>query len=156
MYELSGGEQYDVYYAFDTESVFATVKDGIANRAPVDPEMNRGDRSLFERVASRETLDRLEIEAAYRGGDKVVRRKLLEAAGSYKDVPQVDLLRLALFSRARRRSSDRGCADSFFYYGLKPWQTRAIGACLGPSISQWARQALLVIESARVFERTRP
>ena len=97
MYELSGGEQYDVYYAFDTESVFATVKDGIANRAPVDPEMNRGDRSLFERVASRETLDRLEIEAAYRGGDKVVQRKLLEAAGSYKDVPQVDLLRLALF-----------------------------------------------------------
>ena len=97
MYELSGGEQYDVYYAFDTDSVFAAVREGIENRTPVEPAINRGDRSLFERVASRETLDRLEVEAAYRSGDKVVRRRLLEAAGSYKDVPQVDLLRLALF-----------------------------------------------------------
>lgn len=97
MYELSGGEQYDVYYAFDTDSVFAAVKEGITNRAPSEPAMNRGDRSLFERVASRETLDRMEVEAAYRSGDKVVRRRLLEAAGTYKDVPQVDLLRLALF-----------------------------------------------------------
>ena len=97
MYELSGGEQYDVYYAFDTDSVFAAVREGIENRAPVEPALNRGDRSIFERVASRETLDRLEVEAAYRSGDKVVRRRLLEAAGSFKDVPQIDLLRLALF-----------------------------------------------------------
>lgn len=97
MYELSGGEQYDVYYAFDTQSVFAAVEEGITNREPVEPEVNRGDRSLFDRVASRATLDRAEIEAAYQGGDRVMRRRLLEAAGTYKDVPQVDLLRLALF-----------------------------------------------------------
>ena len=97
MYELSGGEQYDVYYAFDTQSVFAAVEEGITKRAPVEPEVNRGDRSLFDRVTSRATLDRAEIEAAYRGGDRVMRRRLLESAGTYKDVPQVDLLRLALF-----------------------------------------------------------
>jgi len=97
MYELSGGEQYDVYYAFDTQSVFAAVEEGIVNREPVEPEINRGDRSLLERVASRATEDRAEVEAAYRSGDKVMRRRLLESAGTYKEVPQVDLLRLALF-----------------------------------------------------------
>jgi len=97
MYELSGGEQYDVYYAFDTKSVFVAVEEGITKREPVEPEVNRGDRSVFERVASRGTLDRAEVEAAYRSGDRVVRRTLLKSAATYRDVPQVDLLRLALF-----------------------------------------------------------
>ena len=52
------------------------------------------------------------------------------------------LLGLALFSQARRRRSRRGCADSFFYYGMKPGQTRTIGACLGASLWQCARTKL--------------
>ena len=97
MYELSGGEQYDVYYAFDTKSVFLAVEEGITKREPVEPEVNRGDRSLLERVASRATIDRKQIETAYRSGDRVMRRALLEAAATYREIPQVDLLRLALF-----------------------------------------------------------
>ena len=57
----NGGEQfaetYDVYYAFDTQSVFDTIQRGIAERARKPNPERRTDRSLAERVRSRDSQD---------------------------------------------------------------------------------------------------
>lgn len=97
MVENGTQEQYDVYYAFDTDSVFRTIREGIENRPPAEPTVNRGDQSLVERIDSRDVLDRAAIERAYKEGDRVLRRTLLEEASRLTELSQVDLLRLALF-----------------------------------------------------------
>ncbi len=96
MVELDGKESYDVFYAFDTASVFKAIGDGIADRqAP--PPLVRGDRSLLERVASPDSNDKAAVENAFQSADPALRRALLDAAlARGKDAP-VDLLRLALF-----------------------------------------------------------
>jgi len=96
MIELDGAEEYDMFYAWDTDSVFKTVREGIENRdAPPPP--TRGDRSLPERVASRDVRDRQMVETAFADGDKDLQRALLQAAQAHPDAAPVDLLRLALF-----------------------------------------------------------
>lgn len=97
MVENGTEEQYDVYYAFDTDSVFNTIKEGIENRPPAEPTVERGDQSLVERIDSRDVIDRTAIEKAYLEGDQVLRRTLLVKAAEATDLTQVDLLRLALF-----------------------------------------------------------
>ena len=94
--ELDGKEIYDVYYAFDTESVFQAISDGIEGR-PAPKPVVRGDRTLIEKVGSRDIKDRTEVEEAYQNGDRALRLSLLEAAVQNPDAAPVDLLRLALF-----------------------------------------------------------
>jgi len=96
MVELDRAEVYDVYYAWDTDTIFKALKTGIANR-PKPPPDTRGDRPMIERVTSPDVLDRIEVEAAYQKGDREVRRALLEQTLSHKDVEEIDLLRLAIF-----------------------------------------------------------
>ncbi len=88
-------EIYDVFYAFDTDSVFEAIRAGAA-RYPATPPV-RGERALEQRVASRERTDREAVERAYLVGDRVTRRRLLEAALVQRELDPVDLLRLALF-----------------------------------------------------------
>ena len=95
--ELDGEEMYDVYYAFDTDSVFAAIRDGMAEREDTSKPPLRGDRSLVERVASRDSRDQTAVEKAYQEGDTELRRALLEAAIAEGDKASVDLLRLAIF-----------------------------------------------------------
>jgi tetratricopeptide (TPR) repeat protein len=97
MVELDGAEKYDVYFAWDTQSVFDTVKKGIADRPAGLVKAPRGDRSIVERVASRDSADRSAVETAYEGGDRGTKKTLLDAAQATKDAPPVDLLRLAMF-----------------------------------------------------------
>jgi tetratricopeptide (TPR) repeat protein len=97
MVENGTQEQYDVYYAFDTDSVFETIREGIANRPEPVPTVQRGDQALVERIDSRDALDRTAIERAYAEGDRVLRRTLLQRAAQLTELSQVDLLRLALF-----------------------------------------------------------
>ena len=97
MIELDRKEQFDVYYAYDTASVFSAIKNGIEKRAAVPKTIVRGDRPVVERVASREVTDRLAVEEAYRAGDAQTRKALLEAAGKHPEAAPVDLLRLAVF-----------------------------------------------------------
>jgi hypothetical protein len=68
MVELDGSESYDVFYAFDTQSVFDAIEGGIANRTTKPEPIVRGDRSLVERVASRALEDRRAVEQAYAEG----------------------------------------------------------------------------------------
>lgn len=98
MVEPDGTEVYDVYYAFDTDSVFKQIADGIAERdAPPPKDIVRGDRSILERVASHHQEDRVAVEQAYAQGDAETKRKLIEKAAEHASVAQVGLLRLAVF-----------------------------------------------------------
>jgi hypothetical protein len=99
MIDLSAPEHgekpnYDVYYSWDTQTVFHALEVGVANRPPPLPT---GDRPLLERVASTDSADRAAVEVAYREGTKEVRRSLLEATFKHKDVEEIDLLRQAIF-----------------------------------------------------------
>lgn len=96
MVELDRAEVYDVFYAWDTDTIFTALKTGIANREKPPPD-TRGDRPMLERVTSPDVLDRIEVETAYQKGDREVRRALLEQTLSHKDVEEIDLLRLAIF-----------------------------------------------------------
>jgi len=93
--ELDGSEVYDVYYAWDTQSVFDTIEHGLGDR-PAPPPVVRGDRPIVERVASRHVADREAVEGAYREGDEALRRALLEAAIETGEDAPLDLLRLAV------------------------------------------------------------
>jgi hypothetical protein len=96
MVELDGKETYDVFYAFDTASVFQAIGDGISKRQGPPPVV-RGDRSLLEKVASPDSNDKAAVESAFLSADPAQRRALLDAAlARGKDAP-IDLLRLALF-----------------------------------------------------------
>jgi hypothetical protein len=97
MVEGGGEETYDVFYAFDTQSVFAAIRDGIANRPETPPTVVRGDRTLVERVASRDIADRVAVEDAYQKGDEALRAALLKAAAENPEAEPLDLLRLAIF-----------------------------------------------------------
>ncbi len=95
--ELDSAEMYDVYYAWDTDTIFDALRDGIANRTLETTPVARGDRPFEERVASRDVEDRAAVERAYLEGDRAARRALLEAAVAQGGAAPIDLLRLAVF-----------------------------------------------------------
>jgi len=97
MIELDGSESYDVFYYWDTDSVFQTIRDGMEKRSEQPPPRTGGDRPLLERVASRDRADRERVEAAYREGDEQERRALLEAAAQHAEAAPLDLIRLAVY-----------------------------------------------------------
>jgi len=90
--QAGGTELYDIFYRFDTASVFTDI-DKHALHVPA----TRGDLPLEERVASRDRADRETVERAYLEGDRVTRRRLLAGALVHQELDHVDLLRLALF-----------------------------------------------------------
>jgi hypothetical protein len=93
--DLDGKEMYDVFYAWDTDSVFKAIKDGAQGWPP--PQPPRGDRPLAERAKSRDSSDRDAVETAYRQGDANLRRALLDAAAKEGGDAATDLLRLAVY-----------------------------------------------------------
>jgi tetratricopeptide (TPR) repeat protein len=96
--EVPGEEVYDVYYAFDTKSVFKAIRTGTGD----PPEQIMPDRSLADAprlTASRDVGDREFVERAYRQGTRAERTAILQAAVANTEIPQVDLLRLALFGK---------------------------------------------------------
>src|SRR5262245_47527593 len=111
--EAGGTKMYDAFYRYDTASVFADIEKGVAGLPPPIP-LARGDWSLEERVGSRDALDRAAVEKAYLEGDRAVRRRLLSAALVYRDLDQIDLLRLALFGLDRElaRLARKALAES--------------------------------------------
>ncbi|MBL8842866.1 MAG: hypothetical protein JNL90_15215 [Planctomycetes bacterium] len=97
MVELDGQETYDVYYAWDTDSVFSAIKKGIADRQAPPPTVVRGDRPILERVASRDVVDRTAVEKAFADGDAALKQALLEAAKKHAASEPLDLLRQGIF-----------------------------------------------------------
>lgn len=97
MVELDGAETYDVYYAFDTDSVFRAIREGIDEREGEPRLVLRGDRPIEELVGSRHSADREAVEVTYLRGSSEQRRKLLLRAVELGADPPLDLLRLAIF-----------------------------------------------------------
>jgi len=97
MVELDGSEVYDVFYAFDTKSVFRSIRNGIVERKiqpnPDAPE----DRPLFDRVGSLRARDQAAVERSYATGERETRRALLMRMLELGPAAHLDLLRLAIF-----------------------------------------------------------
>ena len=119
--ELDGKEMYDVYYAWDTDTIFNNAA-RTASRTGRTSAARRARRPLARR-AGREPRQRGPdaVETAYQQGDAAQRRSLLEAALAHGGAAPVDLLRLASVrprprarrsSRARRSRSRRPRARS--------------------------------------------
>ncbi|QDU85062.1 hypothetical protein Pla163_21870 [Planctomycetes bacterium Pla163] len=119
MVELDGSESYDVFYAFDTQSVFDTIERGITEREDAPPIVERGDRSLVERVGSPDSADRQLVESAYLSGPADLRQALLDATRNAGADASLDLLRLGihdldpkLAQAARERLAQAESADA--------------------------------------------
>jgi hypothetical protein len=97
MVELDGKKTYDVFYTWDTQSVFDQIDNGIKQRAIQPPPIVRGDRSLLEKIASADSQDRSEVEAAYATATAAQRREMLRAALALGADAPIELLRLAAY-----------------------------------------------------------
>lgn len=140
MIELDGSEVYDVYYTWDTDSVFRAIADGIQKRAVPTPPVVRGDRSLLERVASPDSFDRRAVEEAWLQGDDATRKQLLDAAIELGERAPIEVLRLAVFgldaeAAARARQALARTAD--------PNAVELIAATLRGPITTAERDALI-------------
>lgn len=96
MVELDGKETYDVFYAWDTQSVFDSIKNGIADRKQQTTPLVRGDRPILDRVASHDSVDKAAVEAAFAQADAEQRKRLLEAALAHPEAAPTDLIRLGV------------------------------------------------------------
>jgi hypothetical protein len=88
--------QLDVYFSWDTQTVFTTLVKGLEGYPPATPILH-DDMPMTARVASPDVVDREAVELAYRQGSKEVRRTLIESATTHRDIDQIDLLRQAIF-----------------------------------------------------------
>lgn len=94
--ELDSTEMYDVFYAFDTDSVFKQIKEAVIDR-PINPPLpGKSDRSIVDRVQSLDVVDREAVEQAFQAGTAETRRALLSAAVTHASSSQVGIMRLAL------------------------------------------------------------
>ena len=93
--EPTGEKSYDVYYSWDTQTVFTALVEGVKDRPPPLPPVR--DMPVVDRTASPDVVDRVAVEEAYRQGAPEVRRQILEATLRHRDVDEVDLLRQAIF-----------------------------------------------------------
>jgi len=94
MLDLEGNEQYDVYYSWDTATVFTAFREGVKDW----PEPRRSeDMPLEQLTQSADVTNRQRVEQLYREGDRATRRRLLESVLVAPAVDQVELLRMAAF-----------------------------------------------------------
>jgi tetratricopeptide (TPR) repeat protein len=97
MVELDQQETFDVYYAWDTDTIFNSLKKGIADRTVITNDIPRGDRPIVDLAVSKDNEDRTALELAYRKGDREKRRALLDAVAVHPLDGDLDMLRLAIF-----------------------------------------------------------
>jgi hypothetical protein len=94
--EQNLAETFDVFYAWDTTTIFTALKEGAKNRPPPKIILH-DDLPLAQRAASADAVDRQAVENAYLTGTEEVRRALIASAAANPAIDQTDLLRLAIF-----------------------------------------------------------
>ncbi|MFT5052871.1 MAG: tetratricopeptide (TPR) repeat protein [Chlamydiales bacterium] len=94
--ELDSEEMYDVYYAFDTDTIFNTLRAGIEGRDVETTEIVH-DQPVVTLLDSPDSEDRARVEQAYIDGDRETRRRLLKHVVAKGGNGPDDLLRLAVF-----------------------------------------------------------
>lgn len=97
MVDLEGAESFDIYYAFDTDSVFQTIVEGVKEWPATEDPTDVASLPLEKRVASPELSQREAVERAYVSGDRSTRRRIVEAAKASGGKAPIDVLRLAVF-----------------------------------------------------------
>ncbi len=97
MVELDGKEVFDVFYTWDTQSVFDTLRDGIQKREIQAKPVVKGDRSLREKLESPDSRDREELERLFADTDAEQRRAILQQALATGAIVPIELLRQAAF-----------------------------------------------------------
>ncbi len=140
MVELDGSKAFDVFYAFDTASVFQTLGDGIKNRAVQAQPVVKGDRSILEKVQSPDSQDRDEVERTYGTGDAEQRRALLAAALTLGEKAPLEVLRQALYGldAAQSRRARDGLAAA-----AAPGTADLIGEALRGPVDAAERERLV-------------
>jgi hypothetical protein len=150
--EPDGRKTYDVFYSWDTATVYTAFRTGLEGRELPPPY--RGDLPLAERGASVDALDRTAVEEAYVTGSREVRRALLQAVAENPGVQQTDLLRLALFGLDVELAK---LARSTLAQGTNEAAVDLIAEALKHPMDPAEREALLAAAErlAREFPRAR-
>ena len=143
--ELDGTEIYDVYYAFDTASVFRRIEKGVEGREPTLP-WTRGDLPLADRVASPHVDDRSAVERAYLEGDRESRTVLLRAALGAGAAAPPELLRLAIFGLDTELAR---LAREALAASRQPGSVALIGEALAGPLEPGEREALVAALEAQ-------
>jgi len=92
--DLEGTETYDVYYAWNTDTVLTTFVKGVEGW----PEpLELAEPTLVDRVRSRSVVDREIIEQSYAEGNRETKRAILLALLEDEAADQVEVLRSAIF-----------------------------------------------------------
>ena len=112
MVEVDGSKSFDVFYTYDIASVVQQISDGITKRTEQAVPAVKGDRSLLERVASKDQQDRQAVEQEFAAGDAAARQALLDAALALGEQAPLEVLRQALqgLDAAQAAAARRGLA----------------------------------------------
>jgi tetratricopeptide (TPR) repeat protein len=91
---LDGRKTYDVYYSWDTDTVFTTYRKG----AEGWPKPNEtAEPALADFVKSADIRDRERLERAYAEGARETKRAILEMLVNEPVVDQIEVLRAAIY-----------------------------------------------------------
>lgn len=93
--DLEAKPIYDVYFAWDTQTISTALVKGIEHLPP-GKDLPR-DLPPDQQAQSPDAADRMALERLYASSDALERRRLIEAVGKQRSTDQNDLLRLALF-----------------------------------------------------------
>ncbi len=96
MLNLDGSKNYDVYFSWDTQTVFTAFAKGVENLPP-PLKLAHDGLSMPERAKSADALDRKAVEQAYQEGDHAARLAILRSVVANRGADQNDVLRLAVF-----------------------------------------------------------
>jgi len=92
--DLEGNETFDVYYSWDTQTVFTAFVAGVEGwPEPTPPQ----ERSIEGLTKSADVADRLRLEKIYVSSDDEVRRRILRTLATEHVVDQTEVLRSAIF-----------------------------------------------------------
>ena len=117
MLDFDGKKSYDVYYSWDTATVFTAFTKGVEN-LPLPQKLPHDDMPIPQRVASADAIDRSAVEKAYEGGNQEARLAILRSVIASRSVHQDDVLRLAIFgldlecARAARQALAQSDSES--------------------------------------------
>ena len=131
MIELDQQEVFDIFYAFDTKSVFDQIKAGIAERKIEPRETERGDRTWQERILSRDSADREWIERRFQEADEATRVAMLEKAVEAGDAASSELMRLALLAKGEPQSAPAGVGSTQMTSRQLAWKSMVEDPTMG-------------------------
>jgi hypothetical protein len=114
MIELDAKKTYDVFFTWDTESVFRAIADGIDKRTIQPLPGAELDGGMAQRMASTARRDREALERLFVDGDRAQRRALLDLALALGNDAPVEILRLAAYGLDvdLARSARQGIANA--------------------------------------------